>query len=86
NNLKINSEFSKETIFVYPLPAKQSISIYSNFENSKAVIYSINGMIIWEGIVKEGENIITTEKWPSGMYILSTQTENGIINKKIFKE
>ncbi|MFM6984583.1 MAG: T9SS type A sorting domain-containing protein [Chitinophagaceae bacterium] len=86
NNLKITSEFLNETIFVYPLPAKQHISIYSNFENSKAVIYSINGMIIWEGIVKEGENIITTEKWPSGMYILTVFSKDGNIHKQIIKE
>lgn len=86
NNLKVNSEFLSETIFVYPLPAKQYLSIYSGFESSKAVIYTINGISIWEGTINEGENIIKTENWPSGMYILNMQTTDGIVTKKILKE
>ncbi len=86
NNLKINSDFLNKSIFVYPLPAKQFISVYSVFESSKAVIYSTNGMLIWEGTIKEGENIIETEKWPTGMYILSIKTEQGTLTEKITKE
>jgi hypothetical protein len=68
------------------LPAKQYLSIYSGFESSKAVIYTINGISIWEGTINEGENIIKTENWPSGMYILNMQTTDGIVTKKILKE
>lgn len=86
NNLSISSQTLNESLQVYPVPTKDVLTIQSEFDMREVSIFNISGVCLWKGELKQGENLIRLTDWPSGMYIMSAKTDNGVVTKRIFKE
>ena len=74
---------------VYPNPAKNVINIHVLNENNlafKIEIYNVNGQLIFTKNTNEEMNIISTEKYASGIYYLKVFNNEFIATQKIIKE
>jgi hypothetical protein len=62
----------KSNIHIYPNPAKDYLKV-TGHETSEYTIYSINGSIMLQGIIKSGENLIHMKGMEKGIYIISVK-------------
>jgi len=77
---------SNEKIMLYPIPAKDYISISSTIELSEIVISDINGKTV--KIYSSTEEPIDLSHLASGIYLLSVKNSEGNIvgTQKLIKE
>ena len=72
------------TINVYPNPTNNILNIAIS-ENATLQIIDLLGKTVLEKSITSGNNTITIEALPTGMYISKIQNENGTYNQKIMK-
>lgn len=82
-----NQEWTKNSISIHPIPAKNEITIQTEEPMKVIEIYNLKGQM------KESRNIgnqtkikIQTDSWTKGVYLLKIKLENSIIEKKIIVE
>ncbi len=85
-SLSVNSAEIEKLIQIHPIPAQQSVTIESEIERSNAVVYDINGKVVWKGTISIGDNQINVSDWSNGIYILTIMNHEGILTRKILKE
>lgn len=85
-SLSVNSAEVEKMIKVNPVPAQQTVTIESEIESSNAIVYDINGKVVWKGTIGIGDNQINIAEWSNGMYILTIMNNEGILTRKILKE
>jgi hypothetical protein len=84
----INSEISKETLlgdnFPDPFNDQTIVPCYLNEEQGKLIIRDVLGKIIYQEVIYKGWNeiIINTDKWSSGMYLYTLETDTEISETK----
>ncbi|ASB48503.1 T9SS type A sorting domain-containing protein [Alkalitalea saponilacus] len=69
-------------IRIYPNPASEYISISGLAEPSEIKIHSISGELIYNGFADLASATINISSYPDGIYILTIQNNNRIVNKK----
>lgn len=62
-------------ISVYPNPTVDALMVNGVQENSKMVVYSMNGIMILSQTAQDGINKIDVSNLPNGMYLLHMDTE-----------
>lgn len=82
-----SQEWTKSSILIHPIPAKNEITIQTEEPMKVIEIYNLKGQM------KEKINIgnqtkikIQTDSWTKGVYLLKIKLENSIIEKKIIVE
>jgi hypothetical protein len=88
--LKIRSDVSSTheisqdnpKIIAYPNPTNGIVSINSNTEILEFVIFSVNGVKLYDS---NSISIIDLSNYPKGIYIISIKTKNGIVYRKIIR-
>jgi hypothetical protein len=72
NNSTTTSDVSVSAISVYPNPAKNTLNVLiSNIENkNKMQITNTLGSIIYDAPITQNHNIIDTQTWAAGVYVL----------------
>ena len=84
-DLAITSPSLQTTVNVYPNPAKDYIYIDLPEEKIKSVsLYNVLGVLLKEQ--KSNAASVDISSLPQGMYLLSIETEEKVITKKIVKE
>ena len=91
NNFEQNATLSVEdividdaeqiTVNVYPNPVKSEVSVSSNLNIDALNLYNISGQMIKQS---KG-NKLQVSDLRSGVYILSIQVKDAVINKRIIK-
>ena len=84
--LGIADENLTTQIILYPNPFEDQLHIESvNQSLEKLTLYDVRGRIIMETIVSGKQTILETKDLERTMYLLSIQTESGVIVKRIIK-
>ena len=78
-----NYEKQDNTITISPNPANAIVNIEANAEIVSCALYSVNGQCMGEYFVNSNRTEIAIHLFPSGIYLLKTQTANGLIYKKL---
>lgn len=77
------NEISDINFEVYPNPAVNVVSINSS-ENGQLKLYSVNGQLILENNITEGNNTLNISNVESGIYMVEVSISNGkTITKKL---
>lgn len=76
-------DFNSFDLAVYPNPVKSTVSISLNNNEADYKLYSLKGQLITKGILFSGDNIIDLSKVSDGMYFITVNTVEGVINKKL---
>lgn len=71
------------TISVYPNPAKDFITVNSIATIKSVKVYNTVGQVVIEKLVKDNVAKIAVSELKSGVYFVATETEKGIVTKKI---
>lgn len=71
------------TISVYPNPAKDFITVNSVATIKTVKVYNTVGQVVVEKSVKDNVTKINVSELKSGVYFVATETEKGIVTKKI---
>lgn len=71
------------TISVYPNPAKDFITVNSIATIKSVKVYNTVGQVVIEKLVKDNVAKIAISELKSGVYFVATETEKGIVTKKI---
>ena len=74
--------FSENTVSVYPIPAKDFISISSQ-EKSTIELYAISGKLLYSGVLDKSTMQISTSAYPPGFYFIRIYNNKNVIIKKI---
>jgi PKD repeat protein len=86
----IPEEQLTEIFTLYPNPTKGNVFIQRSNSSESAVLFirNILGKTILEKSMIKGEasTEISLSEYPKGVYLISVQTENGIITKRLVKE
>ncbi|MGY0391540.1 T9SS type A sorting domain-containing protein [Bizionia sp. KMM 8389] len=79
----LSTEKTNQVSFtVYPNPAKERVTITSNFSNNARLgIYDITGKLIASSIISFGDNHLNIAKLAPGVYLMRIQS-NGITSTK----
>ncbi|WP_020598104.1 T9SS type A sorting domain-containing protein [Spirosoma panaciterrae] len=65
-------DYSKDrSLFVYPNPVASELTIQSNAE-TQVMVYDLSGRSTTTVLLQKGKNVLPTNIWTSGMYILRT--------------
>jgi Secretion system C-terminal sorting domain len=72
-------------IKIYPNPTTGIFTI-SIKEDASVKMYDMFGKLIYTSKTNIGESKIDISNYPSGIYLLQVETENGSVTKKIIKE
>lgn len=67
---------------MYPNPAKEVLNVVSTSEVSKVRVTNMLGAVVYESVATGKEIRVNTSSLNAGMYILSLETEQGIISRK----
>lgn len=78
---EVNTE--NNTISVYPNPAKDFITVNSIATIKSVKVYNTVGQVVIEKSVKDNVAKIAVSELKSGVYFVATETEKGIVTKKI---
>lgn len=81
-------ELNKNSIAIYPNPAKEQIHIESENSIDKIYIYDITGRVVLKEYMDEALSSynLNIKQLASGVYNLKIYTESGIVYKKMIKE
>jgi len=80
-----NRSIFGRTVTVFPNPFENTIQINSTFENiSTLVVLDINGRIMFS--LDSRQDIINTENWANGLYLIKYVIDGEIGTKKILKQ
>ncbi len=71
------------SISVYPNPAKDFITVNSIATIKSVKVYNTVGQVVIEKLVKDNVAKIAISELKSGVYFVATETEKGIVTKKI---
>ncbi|MBE9489881.1 MAG: leucine-rich repeat domain-containing protein [Bacteroidetes bacterium] len=77
-------DFELTGFSMYPNPIYDVINISIN-EEATYSIFNINGRILKEGKLSNGDNEINISHLSDGLYLLNIRTDRGFINKKLMK-
>ncbi|TCO10389.1 T9SS type A sorting domain-containing protein [Natronoflexus pectinivorans] len=72
----------ESTITIYPNPASENIVVSNITKPSTVSIYSIAGELIHSGFADSISVTLNVSSYPDGIYILTIQNNNTIVNKK----
>lgn len=78
-----NITSDNNTISVYPNPAKDFITVNSIATIKTVKVYNTVGQVVVEKSVKDNVAKINVSELKSGVYFVATETEKGIVTKKI---
>ncbi|MEZ5009806.1 MAG: T9SS type A sorting domain-containing protein [Chitinophagales bacterium] len=73
-------------IYVYPNPAKDFITIESNFENSVVRVYALSGALVKEVNVESKTGTIDVSELRAGTYIIQAESSEGVAINKFIKQ
>ena len=73
-------------LLVYPNPAKDVITLQFEGENAMAIIYRANGQMVMNATAVKSGQQISLNSFQSGMYILSIQTDEGVVTERFVKQ
>jgi hypothetical protein len=68
---------------IYPNPAKNIVSIKANSSNSNYKIFSVEGKIVMEGVVKNYFSLVNISKLNSGFYFIHVINHEGFSSKNV---
>lgn len=78
---------SGEQLKVYPVPAKNSITVeMAGNTNATVLIADMTGRIVYNGDMQGDRLSINTSVWASGVYTLTVRTEKSIDTRKVIIE
>lgn len=81
------NEIDMESISAFPLPFRNEVKLQNLPEGGELRIISITGEIIFQRENVESSMTIQSEAWPSGLYIVTTQSLDGSLQTiKITKD
>lgn len=69
---------------IYPNPVQGALYIDTHLQIERCEIFDLHGRLVYSSSSKK--QAIATGDWPTGLYIVRLQTEQGIINKRIIKQ
>ena len=75
-------------IILYPNPTSDNLNIYiENADDYDMIkIVNINGELVYEQLVSESLNRVSTANFAKGIYFVQIYSENGIVTEKIVKQ
>ncbi len=80
----INEAKENTVLNIFPNPANGILNIYFGGKKSGLIkIYSIAGAELLKQELNEGVNVAGVSSLPSGVYLVRTDTESGIVTKKV---
>ena len=84
----INEINENNNISVYPIPAKDNITIKnSDFIKDETIsVYDIQGQLLLQRTILQAKIDIDISAFPSGVYVVEVRTEKGVSVKKFIKE
>ena len=85
NNLSISDTFLEQQIKIYPIPAKENLTVNSEI-NGKYRMYDYTGKIILKGSILIGENTIPLQQCSKGIYFMEIISNEKSLIKKIIVE
>jgi len=80
------NDSSKEEVKIYPTKTKDLISINAPNDIERIALFDMNGKLILENTKTSKSQVISLNKFTSGVYIITVKTKSGIVSKKIIKE
>ncbi|MBQ9313326.1 MAG: T9SS type A sorting domain-containing protein [Bacteroidales bacterium] len=82
----IEGSLLDKSIYLYPNPVEEELSIGSSFQMKNISLYNISGQKLLENETSSHSETINLQNYPSGTYILKIQTEAGEVSKKFIKK
>jgi glucose/arabinose dehydrogenase len=88
NNERTIAEFSEinnNDVSIFPNPAADQVTVQlsTEKENLQLKIIDMNGRLYVNELINPGDNIISTKNLSDGIYILTVESNEGIIRKKL---
>ena len=77
---------SNTKVIVYPNPTNDELFVKNITEESIVKIYSLDGRLIQNGIIKPGSQKLTIKHLPNGIYVISINNNETIHNQLIVKK
>jgi hypothetical protein len=73
---------------VYPTPVTDILQVSNLKAGSRLSLYSLEGMLLWNGVTDGNKAYIDMSTWRPGMYVLRIQTQHGSrnLNYKVIKK
>ena len=82
---EIDPETNEEIISIFPNPAVSQIS-FQGIANAGVNVYDISGKLVLKSIISSETDSIDVSALPSGIYMVTMQTESEIFIKKLVKQ
>lgn len=84
----VNEELAANSLLLYPNPAKDVLHILvpSDVVGSVLSVYDVSGQLIESVKINRTDEILSIEKYSSGVYSLRIATDNTLITKIFIKE
>lgn len=82
----IEGSLLDKSIYLYPNPVEEELSIGSSFQMKNIILYNISGQKLLENETSSHSETINLQNYPSGTYILKIETEAGEVSKKFIKK
>jgi hypothetical protein len=79
----------KNNLILYPNPTDQFLNIELRnikVENCLLLLYNSIGSLVYKGIMTDNKMTLDIGNLPTGLYLISIQTKNNCVTKKIIKE
>ncbi|UKN01990.1 T9SS type A sorting domain-containing protein [Paracrocinitomix mangrovi] len=73
----------KNSVQMYPNPAKENITIESTVQINECIIYNASGKIISNFVPESNKFVLDLSDYSAGIYVFAVQSEHQIIKKKI---
>ncbi len=89
SNVGLESTLDPGLINIYPNPAKDGITIQTEFENSNELIFrlfDLNGSLLIQSQIEESKVMIDISNLKSGMYIYEIESSEGTFRNKLIIE
>ncbi|UPT65872.1 MAG: T9SS type A sorting domain-containing protein [Sphingobacteriales bacterium JAD_PAG50586_3] len=68
---------------VYPNPATNSITIYTELDKPVLTVYSASGSLLHSATISRGNNLLTTDNFDNGLYFIHLQAGTKTVTQKL---
>ncbi len=85
NTASLPESISNNDLLIFPNPGSETITVHigENLKNQSLTITDLQGKILLEANVSNGNNNINIEELPKGFYLLNVKTEDGNNTQKL---
>lgn len=85
SDVLVNNSVIELELILYPNPVKDMLNIDVN-SDGYIEVFNLNGQLITKSKISEGNNLIETSQWSSGVYLINFKNDNMNKSYKVVKK